>query len=289
MRLVTFEHQGRQSVGVLVDDQVVEIGDGRQSMLDVIEAGESAISDIKAILQSAALRISVTEVTLMAPIPKPIRNILCVGRNYAEHVIEGNRNHDRPDEMPPTPTWFTKATTSVCGPYDDLLLTATVSQKFDWEAELAIVIGTEGRNIAEQEAMNYVHSLAVFNDVSARDIQHSYADQWFKGKSADRSSPFGPWLTVLDDSIDPTNLDITCRVNGITKQQSNTSLMMFDIPFLICDISRVMTLLPGDIISTGTPSGVGSGRTPREFLKDGDVLETEVETLGTLRNVCRTT
>jgi 2-keto-4-pentenoate hydratase/2-oxohepta-3-ene-1,7-dioic acid hydratase in catechol pathway len=156
----------------------------------------------------------------------------------------------------------------------------------DWEAELAVVIGTAGRHISKENAMRHVHSYTVLNDVTARDIQHRYGDQWFKGKSLDASSPMGPWLVTSDEVPDPSGLRVTCTVNGVVKQDSDTSMFIFDIPTLIADISQVLTLQPGDIISTGTPGGVGNGRRPREFLQPGDVLETEVMGIGRLRNEC---
>jgi 2-keto-4-pentenoate hydratase/2-oxohepta-3-ene-1,7-dioic acid hydratase in catechol pathway len=155
----------------------------------------------------------------------------------------------------------------------------------DWEAELAVVIGVEGRYIAKEDAFKHVHSYTVFNDFTARDLQHPYGDQWFRGKSLEASSPMGPWLVTADELGDPETLDLSCRLNGKTMQHSNTSALIFDIPTLIADISETINLLPGDIISTGTPSGTGSSRKPKLFLQHGDVLETEIAGIGTLRNV----
>jgi 2-keto-4-pentenoate hydratase/2-oxohepta-3-ene-1,7-dioic acid hydratase in catechol pathway len=171
----------------------------------------------------------------------------------------------------------------VTGPYGSIPFDAAVSDQLDWEAELAVVIGRSGKNIPESEAMDYVFGYTVANDVSARDLQRQ-GKQFFKGKSLDGTCPMGPWIVTTAELTDPHNLRITSRVNGETKQDSNTDKMIFNIPATIAYLSRGMTLLPGDIISTGTPSGVGFARTPPEFLQPGDVVECEIEQIGTIRN-----
>ena len=179
--------------------------------------------------------------------------------------------------------FFSKAPTAVTGPYDNVPFHAHVSTSLDWEAELGVVIGTGGKDIAEGDAMRHIWGYTVVNDVSWRDIQRRHGGQWHKGKSLDGSCPMGPWI-VTADALDPTNLRIACRVNGVSKQDSNTKFLYFKLPRLIAELSAGMTLEPGDIISTGTPEGVGFARTPPEFMKPGDLMETEIEGIGVLRN-----
>jgi 2-keto-4-pentenoate hydratase/2-oxohepta-3-ene-1,7-dioic acid hydratase in catechol pathway len=160
---------------------------------------------------------------------------------------------------------------------------ASVSTSLDWEVELGVIIGKGGKNIKEADAMQHIFGYTVINDVSWRDLQRRHGGQWHKGKSLDGTCPMGPCV-VTADSIDPTNLRVTCRVNGVTKQDSNTKFLYFKLPRLIAELSAGMTLEPGDIISTGTPEGVGFARTPPEFMKPGDLLETEIEGIGVMRN-----
>jgi 2-keto-4-pentenoate hydratase/2-oxohepta-3-ene-1,7-dioic acid hydratase in catechol pathway len=247
-------------------------------MLDVIEAGPGSAERIES--ERADLpSVATADVRLRAPLPVPPRNIMCLGLNYKEHVAEATGA-----PPPANPVWFTKAVTSVTGPFDDIHIDSSLSTAYDWEVELAVVIGTAGRGIAKADAMQHVYGYTVFNDFSVRDIQLQDGRQWFKGKSLDKASPMGPWLVTADELGDPSTLNVTCRVNGEVKQQSSTSLFIFDIATCIADISQVLTLQPGDIISTGTPSGVGFHRKPPERLVAGDVMETEIDRIGVLRN-----
>ena len=200
---------------------------------------------------------------------------MCLGLNYAEHAEESLIAKGQTVELPEFPIIFTKATTAVNGPTDPFPYNAAVSDKIDYEVELGVIISKAGKNIPPTEAMNYVFGYTVINDISARDLQWQHK-QYFKGKSLDGACPMGPWIITADD-LNPTNLHITSRVNGVTKQASNTRHMIFDIPATIDHLSRGMTLLSGDIIATGTPSGVGFARTPPEFLQPGDLLESEIE------------
>ena len=276
MRLVTFGQNGKERVGVVQGSEVVDVTAAAPTMLALIQAGSAGRESVRRELEKGA-RLALNSVTLRSPIPRPAKNVICIGRNYKEHVAETGAS------LPSEPIWFTKAVTAICGPYDDIALDLSISRDFDWEVELALVIGREGRHIGKDHALDYVHSYAVFNDFSVRDIQNGRR-QWFLGKSYEKSAPLGPWLITPDELGDPQSLNVRCRVNGIVKQESNTSLMIFDIATCIADISRIMTLEPGDIISTGTPSGVGFSRNPPEFLKPGDVMETEIDGIGTLRN-----
>lgn len=276
MKLVTFLHNGRISPGYVLNDEVVDLSAVSPDMLSLIERGSFAVDENAARLPWAAVK-------LLAPIPAPRRNIMCLGLNYAEHAAESYAARGRQAELPEFPIIFTKATTSINGPYDDVLLDAQATAELDWEAELAVIIGKAGKNISLEQAMEHVFGYTVLNDVTGRDLQRNHK-QFFKGKSLDTCCPIGPWIVTADSLPNPHNLHITCRVNGVTKQDSHTSLMIFDIPAIIAHLSRGMTLLPGDIIATGTPSGVGFARTPPEFLQPGDVVECEVEGIGVIRN-----
>src|SRR5579862_4860150 len=224
----------------------------------------------------------VSGVTLDAPL-RPERNVFCVGRNYLEHAIEGARAAGRELRLPAVPTFFTKAPTAIAPPEAELSLQAAVSREYDFEAELAVVIGARCKDVSEAEALHVVFGYTALNDVTARDLQRDHG-QWFKGKSLDDACPIGPWIVTPDETGDPQTLDIAFRLNGEEKQRSNTSQMIFPIARLIAELSRGMTLLPGDVIATGTPAGVGFARTPPEFLRDGDVMEVEIERIGVLRN-----
>jgi 2-keto-4-pentenoate hydratase/2-oxohepta-3-ene-1,7-dioic acid hydratase in catechol pathway len=222
-------------------------------------------------------------VRLHAPIPRPRKNVFCVGWNYLEHFEEGGRKLKDDRELPKHPVFFTKVPTTVTGPYETIPFHGHLSTSLDWEVELGVVIGTAGRDISEQDAMRHVFGYTCVNDLSWRDIQRRHGGQWFKGKSLDGTCPMGPWI-VTADSLDAGDLRVTTRVNGVAKQDSRTKFLYFKLPRLIAELSAGMTLEPGDIISSGTPEGVGYARNPPEFLAPGDLLETEIEGIGTMRN-----
>ena len=202
---------------------------------------------------------------------------LAIGLNYADHAAEAGM------PIPAEPILFIKANTSICGP-NDAVEKPRGSTKLDWEVELAIIIGTRAKYIKEADAMKHVFGFTVINDVSAREIQRRHGQQWFKGKSLDGHCPMGPWIVTADKVKSWWDLRVVTRVNGAIKQDSNTRHMYFKIPRIIAELSAGMTLEPGDIISTGTPAGVGHARTPPEFLKAGDILETEISGIGLLKN-----
>ena len=283
MRLVTFLHHNQPTLGLVRDETITAIHG--LSMLDLIAAGPGIHANLSALpLAAGALAAGpLADAQLLAPIPNPRRNIFCVGLNYAEHAKESAEAHGREAKIPKVPVFFTKATHAVNGPYSDIPFDPAVSTQIDWEAELGVVIGRRGKNISQAEAMNYVFGYTVINDVSARDLQFAHS-QFFKGKSLDGACPMGPWILTADEVPDPHALGIRCRVNGVIKQEAATSQMIFKIPALIESLSLGMTLEPGDVIATGTPSGVGFARTPPEFLKPGDVVECEVDGLGLIRN-----
>lgn len=214
----------------------------------------------------------------------PVQNVMCLGLNYLEHAQESAQAFNKTGKAPQYPIIFTKSAYCVTGHNSTIPFDPDTCSELDWEAELAIVIGKQGRKISRENAYDYVFGYTVLNDLSARDIQRNHK-QFFLGKSFDGACPMGPYIVTKDEIPNPYNLKISCRVNGITKQDANTGLMIFDIPTIIETISRSQTLYPGDIIATGTPSGVGFARTPPEFLKPDDVVECEIEGIGILRNV----
>ncbi|HVZ53514.1 MAG TPA: fumarylacetoacetate hydrolase family protein [Pseudolabrys sp.] len=301
MRLVTFsDGQNGEKIGVLAGDNgIIDIGRAAQAlgialpfraddMIDLIATGRPGADAIAAILaRKPAPHHTLSDVTLRAPIPRPRKNIFCVGWNYLEHFEEGAKTRTNVTELPAFPTFFTKTPTCANAPYGDITTHDGLTDKLDWEAELALVIGRKGKNIAEADAMDHVFGYMVANDVTAREIQRRHGQQWFKGKSLDGYCPMGPWITTRDEVPDAESLSIACSVNGATKQSSNTRHLYFKIPRIIAELSAGLTLEPGDIVLTGTPHGVGHARTPPEFMAVGDVLETEIMGLGRLRNAVR--
>jgi 2-keto-4-pentenoate hydratase/2-oxohepta-3-ene-1,7-dioic acid hydratase in catechol pathway len=226
--------------------------------------------------------LPLSNIRLLAPIPVPRKNIFGIGLNYVEHVAESSRSLDTSKDLPKQPVIFSKPPTSVIGPGDAIQHDATVTQQLDWEVELAVIIGQSARRVGVERALDHVFGYSVMIDVSARDCRR--AGQWIVSKGQDTFAPFGPCIVTADEMVEPQRLDLWLRVNGVEKQKSNTRHMLFKIPELIADLSSVMTLELGDIIATGTPDGVGAGRTPQERLWPGDVVEAGVEGIGSLRH-----
>jgi 2-keto-4-pentenoate hydratase/2-oxohepta-3-ene-1,7-dioic acid hydratase in catechol pathway len=292
-------HDTVLDLGSLAREQAAQRGVVRRrrggfppTLLELIRGGEPALRlvheaweygrglvDHQAIEELARRKLAypLKRVRLLAPIGAPRRNVFCLGRNYADHAAE------RGAAVPEHPVYFTKPDTAVVGPGDDVIHHA-VTNELDYEVELAVVIGVGGRDIARADALAHVFGYTVINDVSAREVQRRHGQQWFKGKSLDGHCPMGPWIVTADKVKDWWDLRVVTRVNGVVKQDSNTRHMYFKIPRIIAELSAGLTLEPGDIISTGTPAGVGHARTPPEFLKAGDILETEIAGIGLLRN-----
>ncbi len=253
-----------------------------ESLLEVVgfDPDQSSLFAIYAASKNEDYHLS--DVQLCAPLV-PQKNVFCVGRNYLEHAKEGARAAGKDLNLPDVPTFFTKAPTAVSDPNSTLTFSSKISSQYDWEAELGVVIGRHARDVSEAEALDYVFGYTCLNDITARDLQRAH-HQWFKGKSLDQSCPLGPWIITPDEVGDPQNLTIELRINGQTKQSGSTSSMIFSIARIIAELSKGMTLEPGDIIATGTPEGVGFARTPPEFFKDGDTVEVEIEKIGILKN-----
>jgi 2-keto-4-pentenoate hydratase/2-oxohepta-3-ene-1,7-dioic acid hydratase in catechol pathway len=283
MKLVTYLLGSNVSIGAVADRGVIDLSAIAPDMLSLIAAGAVGLDRARAVIASPSPVHPIDSVILLAPIPKPHRNIMCLGLNYAEHAKESAEARGREYKQQQHPVFFTKATHTINRHEGAIPFDPAVSEQIDWEAELGVIIGRSGKNIPIEEAYDHVFGYTCLNDVSARDLQANHS-QFFKGKSLDGACPMGPWIVTANEVPDPHALHITCRVNGVTKQDSSTEHMIFRIPAIIAILSRGMTLDAGDIIATGTPSGVGFARKPPEFLKPGDVVEVEIEKIGVLRN-----
>ena len=300
MRYVTFSlpDDPTERLGVVVrSDWVVDVGNTIADiwpgpfpgdLLALIEAGPEACQRAAALLNQerpskAGDGHRLLDVRVHAPITRPRKNVFCLGQNYKSHIQEAARAREREFKLPEVPVFFTKTPTSINGPYDAVPWDASVTQQVDYEVELAVIIGVRCKNVSRGDALDCVFGYTILNDVSARDVQKSHL-QWFKGKSLDGFCPMGPVAVTADEFGDPQRKRISLRLNGETRQDSTTANMIFPIDVTIEFLSRGMTLEPGDIIATGTPEGVGLGRTPPEYMKDGDVMETEIEGIGTMRN-----
>jgi len=281
VKLVTYRHQGEEHIGAVAEGSIVPLTGMYPDMLCLIEAGEQGVEAACSWVKESNQCLSLSEVQLLAPIPRPVRNLYCVGWNYLAHFEERTRTDIG---LPDLPTIFTKATGTAAGPLETVPLDESFTQQLDYEAELAIVIGRGGRAIREEDALSHVFGYMCANDLSARDVQFAHGGQWFMGKSMDKSCPMGPWIVTADEISDPHDLAIECRVNGMSVQSSNTRLLLFTVNRIIVELSRGMTLQAGDIILTGTPQGIGSKRNPPLFLKRGDVVEVEIERIGKLVN-----
>jgi 2-keto-4-pentenoate hydratase/2-oxohepta-3-ene-1,7-dioic acid hydratase in catechol pathway len=291
MKFVTFDAKGEERLGAV--DAKRGILDLKKAsatlpgdMIALIEGGEAALAEAKKVLSAAQDKgefLPLAGAKLYAPIPHPRKNIFCIGRNYKLHIEEGARARNLPVKFPPVPEIFSKPFTTVVGPEAGVLRHAKNTNQLDYEVELAVVIGRQARDVSAAQAMNYVFGYTVFNDVTARDKQAAHG-QWFKGKSFDTFGPMGPCIVSKDEFGDPSGHRITLRVNGETRQDSNTSDLLFGVPAIIESLCASLTLHPGDVIATGTPSGVALGMTPQKFLNVGDVMEAEVEGIGILRN-----
>ena len=300
MKLVSFMHQGRSAAGLWLGEQLLDLeraaqvaGESREvvallaSMLSIIRGGEPALAALRRLEQQAghlaqALR-PLADCSLQAPIPVPVRNIFCVGRNYLDHVHEGYAKAGREVKLPEAPQFFTKATHALNSPYGDVRLDNRLTRLFDYEVELAIVIGRAGRDIARAQAMHHIFGYTIANDFTARDLQRRH-EQWFKGKSLDTSCPLGPCIVDRDSIGDVGALELWLTVNGEQRQRAQVKQMIFDLPTIIESLSAGLTLEPGDVIATGTPAGVGFAMNPARALADGDLVVAGIDGIGELRN-----
>jgi 2-keto-4-pentenoate hydratase/2-oxohepta-3-ene-1,7-dioic acid hydratase in catechol pathway len=289
LNLITFADAAGSRAGVLLSggrvlDLAVAMPPARD-MLSVIEGGAPMLAAIRALAANppANALLPLASVALQAPIPQPRRNVFCVGRNYMDHVAEGDRTRGiTQSEMPKYPQFFTKAADCVIAPGAKVPTHEGVTKWLDYEVELVAIIGTAGRDIPKEKALEHVYGWTIGNDVTGRDLQRRHG-QWFKGKSLDRSCPLGPVIVPAAD-LSAADLAISLKINGEQRQASRTSKMIFDVPEIIHQLSAGFTLLPGDVIMTGTPEGVGYAMQPPQTLKAGDVMELTIEGIGTLTN-----
>ena len=291
MRLATFEAGSRRRVGVLgADGALRDVTDrlpAATGVAELIEGWASFAPALSGVLPDAPT-VPLDRVTLCAPIPEPRRNLFCVGKNYTEHAREFNDSGfdaSADEDRPARPVIFTKATTSVTGPYSPVELHPSITSQVDYEVELVAIIGRGGRGIPKAEAYRHVWGYTIINDVTARDLQPDHR-QWFLGKSLDTHCPMGPYAVSADEVV-VDELEVVSRVNGEPRQKASVRDLIFDIPTLVETLSAGITLQPGDLIATGTPAGVGIGLDPPKFLAHGDVVEVSVSGIGSLRNEFR--
>ena len=289
LKLITFADAAGSRAGVLLDGgRVLDLGAAMppaRDMIGLIEAGPAALAAVRALAANppAAAVLAQGAYALQAPIPRPRRNVFCVGRNYMDHVAEGDRTRGiTSSEVPKYPQFFTKAADTVIAPGAPVPSHAGITQWLDYEVELVAIIGTAGRDIPKDKALDHVFGWTIGNDVTGRDLQRRHG-QWFKGKSLDRSCPMGPVIVPAAD-LDASDLAIGLKINGEQRQSSRTSKMIFDVKEIIHQLSAGFTLLPGDVILTGTPEGVGYAMQPPQTMKPGDVMELTIEGIGTLTN-----
>jgi len=297
MNFVTCSYKNEEFVGIENSGYITAVNDilaaaeekNICSMLELIDAF-SLDSGLYTRLERTDLSrfnsLSPREVQLKAPIPYPRRNIFCLGKNYAAHANEVQATKLSGSGIPTSPVYFTKTAMPALEHGGEIRFYASATQQVDYEAELAVIIGKQGINIRPEDAKEYIFGYTILNDVSARDLQVKH-EQWFKGKNLDTFCPMGPVIVYKNDIPFPAQLDITCHVNGILRQNDNTKSFIFDLPYIISDLSKGLTLYPGDIISTGTPAGVGAGAKPPRFLNDGDKVECTIEKIGTLTNIVK--
>ena len=300
MKLLTYKTtDSKPRLGFIHNNQVIDMEDFGDisnfplpnEMLELIDMGYEIIAEITELVAETPknffeeIAYELDEVTFLAPIPKPRKNIIGIGLNYTEHVAESARTLDTTGKLPQKPIIFSKPPTTVTATNTAIIKNTKLTSQLDWEVELAVIISKKGKYVPKSEALDYVFGYTVINDISARDCRRE--GQWIVSKGQDTFAPMGPILVTKDENENPHNLNLLLKVNGVEKQNSNTKFMLFNINDLIEDLSTVFTLEPGDIIATGTPAGVGAGRNPQEWLNDGDVVEATVEGIGTIVNTVK--
>ena len=300
MKLLTYKIADSESrLGFIHNNKVVDMEDFGgisnfplpNDMLELIDMGFEVIAEITDLIHETraqdfeAISYAMEAVSVLAPIEKPRKNIIGIGLNYTEHVAESSRTLDTTGKLPQKPIIFSKPPTTVTATQTEILLNRNLTQQLDWECELAVVISKKGKYVPKEEAMDYVFGYTVINDISARDCRRE--GQWIVSKGQDTFAPMGPVLVTKDEIENPHNLNVSLKLNGVEKQNSNTKFMLFNINDLVNDLSTVFTLEAGDIIATGTPAGVGAGRNPQEWMWNGDVVEATVEGIGTIVNTIK--
>jgi 2-keto-4-pentenoate hydratase/2-oxohepta-3-ene-1,7-dioic acid hydratase in catechol pathway len=300
MKLLTYKTQDTEPrLGFIHNNKVIDMQDFGDisnfplpnDMLELIDMGFEIIAEIIEMITETPenffeeIAYEMNEVTILAPIEKPRKNIIGIGLNYTEHVAESARTLDTTGKLPTKPIIFSKPPTTVTATNTEIIKNTKLTSQLDWECELAVIISKKGKYVSKSEALDYVFGYTVINDISARDCRRE--GQWIVSKGQDTFAPMGPYLVTKDEIENPHNLNLSLKVNGVEKQNSNTKFMLFNINDLIEDLSIVFTLEPGDIIATGTPAGVCAGREPQEWLHNGDVVEATVEGIGTIVNTVK--
>ena len=300
MKLLTYKTQDTEPrLGFIHNNQVIDMQDFGDisnfplpnDMLELIDMGFEIIAEITEMIAETPenffeeIAYEMNEVTILAPIEKPRKNIIGIGLNYTEHVAESARTLDTTGKLPTKPIIFSKPPTTVTATNTEIIKNTKLTSQLDWECELAVIISKKGKYVPKSEALDYVFGYTIINDISARDCRRE--GQWIVSKGQDTFAPMGPVIVTKDEIENPHNLNLSLKVNGVEKQNSNTQFMLFNINDLIEDLSTVFTLEAGDIIATGTPAGVGAGRDPQEWLHDGDVVEATVEGIGTIVNTIK--
>ena len=300
MKLLTYKTKDTEPrLGFIHNNQVIDMQDFGEisnfplpnDMLELIDMGFEIIPEITEMIVETPenffeeIAYEMDEVTILAPIEKPRKNIIGIGLNYTEHVAESARTLDTTGKLPTKPIIFSKPPTTVTATNTEIIKNTKLTSQLDWECELAVIISKKGKYVPKSEALDYIFGYTVINDISARDCRRE--GQWIVSKGQDTFAPMGPVIVTKDEIENPHNLNLSLKVNGVEKQNSNTKFMLFNINDLIEDLSTVFTLEAGDIIATGTPAGVGAGRDPQEWMYDGDVVEATVEGIGTIVNTIK--
>lgn len=298
MKFLSYVYNNQESYGVLKESKNTVVP--MTSLLNLLSRNcpsnllgfiqmysDSLNPEIEQILdENYSEELALDEIKITAPIPNPRRNVFCLGKNYVEHAMEIQILSTGKDTVPDYPIYFTKVCDPAIGGMDEVIIPKEYTEKIDYEVELALIIGKDGKDILPEDAESYIFGYTIANDISARDIQVKHV-QWFKGKSLDTFTPMGPYIVDKMEIKFPVELDISCKVNDELRQNSNTNKLIFDIPYIISDLSKGLTLRAGDIILTGTPSGVGIGFKPHKYLKSGDIVQCYIEKIGTLKNPIR--
>lgn len=288
MRLGSCAYQGQSSIYIESDGQYylplliepnVTAWKSMQSLIEHPKRNEL----LNNFIPSELCKVELDSMERLAPIPRPNKNVICMGLNYLDHIAEAADFAGRSTRTPKAPIVFTKSNYSVIGPDATIPANPEITEQLDWEVELGVVIGKTGKGIKPEQVQDYIFGYTIINDISARDLQFAHK-QFYIGKSIDGGCPMGPVIVTKDSIEDAQNLKLTCRVNGIEKQSGSTEQMIFNIEQIIVTLSKTMTLEAGDVIATGTPNGVGFARTPPEFLTSGDIVECEIESIGVLSN-----
>lgn len=288
MKLLTYRLNGKQAVGALTGDGKAVLPLPYSDMNTLIET--ASLSDLRSAAEAAeraSASVPLEQVELLAPIPRPRQDMICLGMNYREHLEEAARyNAEAFEKQKPEAVYFSKRITEAVAPNGDIPRYAGLVERLDYESELAVILGRTARNVKAEEAGDYVFGYTIINDVSARDLQTGHK-QWYFGKSLDGFTPMGPWIVTADEIPFPPALDIGSTLNGQVRQKSNTSMFLNSIQDVLAELTAGMTLLPGTIIATGTPAGVGMGFDPPKFLETGDVVECTIQGIGSIRNTVR--